>query len=158
MTSPSSDRETDELQLLLGELRASDRNLSAPTRVEHAVLDAWDSKARVTNRQPRPIWVDWRWMAAAASLVLAVVILRFSPVPLTDTADTGLPVSVWEPGWEWLDPDPGSLRVVRVRVPGDTLDVPGLAVDAPSRDGLVDIEMIVGEDGLARSMRVASVE
>jgi|SRR5688572_843129 hypothetical protein len=158
MTSPSSDPETDELQRLLGELRASDRKLSAPTRVEHAVLEAWDSKARATTRQPRPMWVDWRWMAAAASLVLAVVILRVSPVRLTDAEDTGLAVSVWEPGWEWLDPAPGSLRVVRVRVPSDTLEVHGLAVDAPTQDGLVDIELIVGEDGLARSIRLASVE
>jgi hypothetical protein len=158
MTSPSSEPETDELRRLLGELRASDRNLSAPTRVEHAVLDAWDTKARAANRPPRPVWADWRWMAAAASLVLVVVILRVGPVRLTDTEDTGLPVSVWEPGWEWLDPDPGSLRVVRVRVPSDTLEGHGLAVHAPSRDGLVDIELIVGQDGLARSMRVASVE
>jgi hypothetical protein len=160
MTTPSSEPEADPLQALLGELRASDRNLSAPTRVEQTVLAAWDSNAaaRVTGRRARPVWVEWRWTAAAASLVLSAVVVGISIVRRADTTGYDSAVSVWEPGWEWLDPDPGSLRVVRVRVPSDTLEVHGLAVDDPSRDGVVDIEMIVGEDGLARSVRVASVE
>ena len=44
----------------------------------------------------------------------------------------------------WLDPEPGSLQIVYVRVASATLAAQGYAVGDPDGDGLVDLEVIVG--------------
>jgi hypothetical protein len=166
MTTPNDEWESGDMRTLLGELRQSDRRLSAPPRVEETVLAAWDSRdaEQVPITSTGPSWRTWGWMAAAASLVLAVAVVpsRVTPLPATDAASTVNGVTgtdaPTESALEWLDPDPASLQVVHLRVASDTLQAQGLAVSDPDGDGLVDIEMIVGVDGMARSVRVASAE
>jgi hypothetical protein len=45
------------------------------------------------------------------------------------------------------------VRVVRMRVPRATLASFGIAVIDPSAAGTVDVELLVGVDGLARTIR-----
>jgi hypothetical protein len=54
----------------------------------------------------------------------------------------------------WLDPEPGSLQIVHVRVASATLAEQGYTVSDPDGDGLVDLEVIVAADGTARGVRV----
>jgi len=49
--------------------------------------------------------------------------------------------------------DPDTLHVVRVRMPGTTLATLGMPIGNPDARGLVDVEMLVGDDGVARSIR-----
>ena len=55
----------------------------------------------------------------------------------------------------WLDPEPGSLQIVHVRVASAALAAQGYALSDPDGDGLVDLEVIVGADGTARGVRIA---
>ncbi len=57
----------------------------------------------------------------------------------------------------WLDPEPGSLQIVHVRVASATLAAQGYALSDPDGDGLVDLEVIVAADGTARGVRVPGV-
>jgi hypothetical protein len=52
--------------------------------------------------------------------------------------------------------DPDALHVVRVRMPRTTLATLGMLIDDPDARGLVDVEMLVGDDGVARSIRNAT--
>jgi hypothetical protein len=55
----------------------------------------------------------------------------------------------------WLGADPASLQVVRIRVDSTALAQHGYAVSDPDGDGLVDVEMIVGTDGIAQTVRLS---
>jgi hypothetical protein len=55
-----------------------------------------------------------------------------------------------------LDPDPDSLQIVRLRVASETLRRQGYAVSDHDGDGTVEVEMVLGSDGMARSVLVTS--
>jgi hypothetical protein len=61
-----------------------------------------------------------------------------------------------------FEPMPASpaetLQLVRLRVPGEALLALGLPPFEPDASGLVDIDMLVGEDGLPRNIRKIHVE
>ena len=52
--------------------------------------------------------------------------------------------------------DAASLHVVRVRMARMALATLGMPITDPDADGLVDVEMLVGDDGVARSIRNAT--
>jgi hypothetical protein len=52
--------------------------------------------------------------------------------------------------------DPDALHVVHVRMPRTTLATLGMPIGDPDARGLVDVEMLVGDDGVARSIRNAT--
>jgi hypothetical protein len=52
--------------------------------------------------------------------------------------------------------DPDALHVVHVRMPRATLATLGIPIGDPDARGLVDVEMLVGDDGVARSIRNAT--
>jgi hypothetical protein len=47
----------------------------------------------------------------------------------------------------------GTIRVVRMRLTRATLPLLGIPIIDPSAEGTVEIELLVGEDGLAKSIR-----
>lgn len=156
--TPSPDDENGELHTLLKEIRVADGRLSAPPRVEQAVLAAWDSRdGRDPGAWPSSSERAGRyWVLAAASVVFAVLVVRWGTGTQrhAPVAATSAPL---QPAVEWLDPDPGSLRVLRLHVPTDTLRIQHPVFD-PSGVGMVDVEMIIGVDGVARSVRLATAE
>jgi hypothetical protein len=53
--------------------------------------------------------------------------------------------------------DPSALHIVRVRMSRMALATLGMPILNPDADGLVDVEMLVGDDGVARSIRHAAL-
>jgi hypothetical protein len=51
--------------------------------------------------------------------------------------------------------DASAISVVRVRVPRSTLAHLGIPIADPEAGGSVDLEVLVGEDGIARTIRRA---
>jgi hypothetical protein len=162
MVEPSGDSTLD-LERALRELAAEDRGVRVPDHVQAAVMDAWDARA------PRAVWRHRfrrsRWlgriaaMAATAAALMATVALyeygrRESSRSAPPTAPTEAPsrpqgiVLVADPVL-----DPSALTVVRVRVRRATLAHLGLTLADPDATGLVDLEVLVGEDGTARTIR-----
>lgn len=156
--------------LLRDALRAmaeADANLTAPPRVEQALMKAWDtrtqrpSSARDGNRG---VWA----LALAACCLLAVGLwTRWAPGNGGFKSSSG---SRAEPThaiaaerdtsydeMAWLDTNQASLQMVRLRVAVATLAEQGYALRDPTGDGTVEIEMIVGPDGAARSVRVKGI-
>ena len=52
--------------------------------------------------------------------------------------------------------DAASLTLMRVRMPRSAFSNLGVPIANPDGDGLVDVEVLVGEDGVARSIRRAA--
>jgi hypothetical protein len=52
--------------------------------------------------------------------------------------------------------DAASLTVMRVRMPRSAFSRLGVSIANPDGEGLVDVEVLVGEDGVARSIRRAA--
>lgn len=150
-----------ELLRALRTLAREEEDLATPPRVEGRLMRAFDETRIVRSRHHGLL--PGHALKAAAVFVLAVLggywwsgggaepPAEQAPVP--ERAVT----APW-PSSEalaWLDPEPGSLQVVYVRVASTTLATQGYAVGDPDGDGLVDLEVIVGDDGLARGVRVA---
>jgi hypothetical protein len=53
--------------------------------------------------------------------------------------------------------DPGGLHVVRARMSRIALATLGVPIVSPDLDGLVEVEMLVGDDGVAQSIRHAAL-
>ena len=52
--------------------------------------------------------------------------------------------------------DSSAANIVRVRMPRSALATLGLPMAEPDAAGAVDVEMLVGEDGVARTIRRAT--
>jgi len=123
---------------------------------EQALLTAFDAywvRPRPTARR----WV-WVWPAAAASVVGAIVLNqlavnntpRLGP-PVQDAAIAGTDFVPW-PGAHALPPfESGELR--RVDLPLSALPALGLLAP-PSAGSIVQAELVIGQDGLARAVRL----
>ena len=154
---------TDEQELLsaLRTLAREEEGLGTPPRVEGRLMRAFDETRTVRSRHQRMF--AGHALKAAAVFVLAVMGGYWwsggGAEPPSEQAQVPEP-AVTEP-WPssealvWLDPEPESLHIVHVRVASATLVAQGYAVGDPDGDGLVDLEVIVGDDGLARGVRVA---
>jgi hypothetical protein len=135
-------------------LAADDRNVAVPASVETAVMLAWDAEhaavaadrsSRLAARRVALV------VAAAAAVVVAATWLQHPPA---STPREMTPAG--EPGYVLVpDPlaDPASLHVVRLRMRRAGLASLGVPLVNPDADGLVEVELLVGEDGVARSIR-----
>jgi hypothetical protein len=157
-------KDQPEDQALLQALRAlarQDEGLSAPRRVEIRLMRAFDETR--TTPSHRRATLGRQFLKAAAVFTLAVVAGYWwsggGPAPRSDQRPAPSPVvpAAWpsSDALPWLDPEPGSLQIVYVQVTGEALAAQGYSVGDPDGDGLVDLEVIVGLDGLARGVRVA---
>ena len=137
----------------LDSLRQVEGHIEAPPHVEAAVLAAWDRAHAQRMVSPARHW--WQRVAAvAAAVTLSVGVAQLGralqqavrmPATAADNSDTLLLV-----GEPILQGEP--VRVVRMRIPASTLA--GLGVRAGTDVAQVDVDVIVGEDGVARAIRV----
>jgi hypothetical protein len=137
----------------LDALRQAEKRVQAPPHVEMAVLAAWD-RAHVS---PPGIFAKTYWTrAGAVAATMAIVVglgqlgrhLRESTrVTAQPVADNRTLLVVGEP---ILQGEP--VRIVRMRVPASTLT--GLGVRTAADVAHVDVDVIIGEDGVARAIRL----
>ena len=162
-----NDQTDSWIDAALDDLAAADAHVVAPATLKTAVLHAWDEQRRDAAGPERIRQVRWPTAAAcvlvpaAAALVIAIASLARDPaaVPAArDFAARGGPppintgyVIVPEPFT-----DPAALHVVRVRMARMALATLGMPIADPDAEGLVDVEILVGDDGVARSIRNAT--
>lgn len=155
-----------ELSDALRALARVDDAQGAPPHVEAAVMRRWQSVRAGRTGWGQHVVVRRPALALAASLILGVSLVgwwvRRDVAPLSVQSEPDAVVG--EAAWHsydmisWLDPDPESLQIVRLRVANETLRTQGYAVSDPDGDGTVEIEMVLGSDGMARSVLVTSAE
>jgi hypothetical protein len=141
-----------DLTSALDSLRQVDGHMKAPPHVEAAVLAAWDrAHVQRTVSPARHWWTPAAAVAAAVTLSVGLAqlgrALQQAVRPPTTAANHDSLLLVGEP---ILQGEP--VRVVRMRIPASTLA--GLGVRAGTDVAHVDVDVIVGEDGVARAIRV----
>lgn len=142
-------------EMLLRALREAEADAMTPPHVEAAVLAAWDA-AHAPAPASRVSWSMWHRMAAAAAAVTLTVTLTMLGGRLRAGLDMAAPegsgstlMLVGEP---ILRGEP--VRVVRMRMPASTLGALGIRSLAGESAEAVDVDVIVGEDGVARAIRL----
>ena len=165
MTNKRMTRDESELRAALRAMAEEDARLAASPRVEESLMRAWDGRADGPS-SGRPRRIVWTALALAASLVMAIVLRdqwiasNADPPSLRSAGEVEYPgagETTADLSYEevsWLDSDPASLQVVRLRVSSATLAAQGYAVSDLDGDGSVEIEMIIGADGAARRVRL----
>jgi hypothetical protein len=151
---------------LLDALAADDARVAAPLRLQSEVMRAWDAHQGMRPRTWARPWVPLAWRLAAVAMALLVIYFslpgrrattEIAPAAATTaapvsslTAEAGVPLVA--------DPlaDPTALNVMRVRMSRSALANLGLPILDPDAAGVVDVEVLVGEDGVARSIRRAA--
>ena len=153
----SHGRKDDAVERMLEAVREDDRSASVPSRIEERVMRAWDAQ---TSRTPERRRLTGRAIlasavAAAACLVLAAA-LWFQRVdrsvavlstevdldPLQTIASTGV----------LLQDDPASLQLVRISVEPSVLVAYGYPLANPMDTQPVDVDVLIGLDGVARAI------
>ena len=159
-----SQHDGGRLQAELAQLRTALRGVHVPP-VDEAALRARFRAAARQREQAADTAAgavsSWRvHFAAAAVIVIAVgavfaaVLLRVeppAPLPLVTEATQPelLPVSAFQPLMNSPGLSSSSFSVVRVRIP---LSAFALVPGTP-QDGMIEADLLVGEDGLARGIR-----
>ena len=146
----------DQMTDALSKLRTSIDVPPVDAAREQALLAAFDSHWA----RPQAKVQGFVWRSAAALAVVSVglnwlVVVHTPRVdPSTVNPDAGLTGFVSWPGAESYPPfESGSL--VRVELPVSSL--PALGLDAPTAGAsVVKAEIVVGQDGLARAVRLVS--
>lgn len=151
---------------LLESLRAlaADGPQAAPDRVERQLRAEF--RKRSTRRRVR-VWASFSGVAAMAAGIALLVWVREAPKPFAEALaaqqDTGGSVAVEEeeadatfyplPQAEAL-PAVENAMVVRVQLPVSSLRLMGFPVDEERADAAVQAELLLGQDGLARGVRL----
>jgi len=139
----------------LDALRRAEACMETPPRVEAAVLAAWDKEhAHRAASRPRSLWRDAATVAAAITIAIGLAQLgqqlqRATQRTPERSRDSGTLLLVGEP---ILQGEP--VRMVRMRVPAATLTGLGVRPVTGTQGEHVDVDVIVGEDGVARAIRV----
>jgi hypothetical protein len=142
-----------------------DAQLEAPARVRHRVMAAW--KASHQDHAPAPSTrrhIGHAAVALAAAALLIAVGLAAAYLGRTrhgattpDTVATRPHESDAEVPLVRLTADAAyeteSLQLVRLRMPRTNLEVFGVALLDPDASRLVDVDVVIGDDGLPRDIR-----
>jgi hypothetical protein len=161
------------LQAGLRTLAAELHHTEAPGRVESGLVAAFRSQhRRVRRAEERQWWIPALSWAAAAGLVMAAALFLLRPhqpqpahrgapdmVELANAADAPDAYAgetddgfIALPNARGLDPAE-EVNVVRVEVPRSAMLEVGLAVSADRVSELVEADVMLGPDGLARAIR-----
>ena len=152
-----STSDDNHLTALVDALRTAQAGDSAPARVETALLRAWDAA-----HGPRPsaarFSVVSRFAALAAGVVLATGLTVLGG-HLRSVAVMNPSQTAWAPPTVILVGEPihdgEEVRLVRMRLPTSTLHALGIrstTAPAGNLDVDVDVDVVVGEDGVARGL------
>jgi len=157
-------------------LAAQMRPVEAPERVEAGLLAAFRAQKRQSTRTARLQWWPVLSWAAAAAVMVAGSILLLHPARTPSPARRAAPGTVEMasavdssevdgsttingqdgfiplPNAEKLDPDE-DVNVVRMEVPRSAMMAVGLAVSADRVSELVEADVALGPDGMARAIR-----
>jgi hypothetical protein len=135
-------------------LRDVEAQVRPPQRLEAAVLAAWDT-AHPPAMAVRTSAAIWR----AAGAVAAGTLLAVSMTLLGDRLRTGAPAAGTSAdatlvllGEPILPGEP--VRIVRVRMPASALPSLGMRTVTGDLTETVDVDVLVGEDGVARAIKV----
>jgi hypothetical protein len=142
-------KRSDELNQVLAELRRQHRQTQAPPFLETRLRAAAHSSA------PGKMARHWAW-AIAASLVVGIVLWKTNqPSPEARRIQPVETVTefIAVPGSETL-PAPLETSILRVRVPKGELRQYGFDVPPPDAGEMVGADFVVGDDGLARAVRL----
>jgi len=161
MTTRKTSPDEQALVRALRTLAREDEGVGTPPHVEARLMRAFDETRTLQTRR-RGVF-GGHLLKAAAVFVLAVLggywLSGQNVKPPSGQRQVSEPAitAPWpsSEALSWLDAEPGSLQIVYVQVASATLAAQGYAVGDPDGDGLVDFEVIVGLDGLARGVRVA---
>jgi hypothetical protein len=143
-------------------LREAEQHVMPPARLASRVMDAFDeagaNSAPATGRAETPSARRWLVaLAAAAAVALAAGISLMNrepsqPPPLSGQSRQDVEsvvLTVEPPGVE------ETVRIVRMRVAPSALRGIGIESDRiPPGEALVDVDVLVGEDGVARGVRL----
>jgi hypothetical protein len=166
--------EQRRLEAGLRSVAAGCARVEAPARVEARLLAAFRSEAGLAAPRSRRRWSPLAAWAGTAAVVAAAALLLFvherQPVPQPLTA-TELAALDWADGWQEegdaetasgeFIPLPNAARLapsedvnlVRVEVPRSTMIALGYPVAADQEEELVQADVVLGSDGLARAVR-----
>jgi hypothetical protein len=149
------DRELeDDLRERLHGLREAEARITPPPRLEAAVLAAWDAAhpRASAGRRSAALWRAAGAIAAGTLLAVSLALLgdrlRSGAAPAATNADATL-VLFGEP---ILPGEP--VRIVRVRMPAAALPSLGMRTVTGDLTETVDVDVLVGEDGVARAIKV----
>lgn len=138
-------------------LRALAENESpVPAHVDAAVMAAWNASRPGKAPRGSRLWVPWA--AACAAVVTMAALLTWRPASPGAPSPTAGPPSPLIEQELVLVPEfdrAGPLMLMRVRMTRREFSRLGVPISNPDDDGLVDVEVLVGEDGVARSIRRA---
>lgn len=159
----------DALAESLEAVRRDDEETEVPPRVKAFVMRTWDtqlrSEPRRLSRMRRPLWFGA--LAASALLVTALWMqLGTRDLRSTDSADATFNQPVVEQLVPHrvetmamvdvvLDDDPSSFQLVQLRVQPAVLTAFGFPVADPADNRTVEIEVLVGLDGVPHAIRQA---
>ena len=139
---------------------AADDDSQVPPRVDAAVMAAWDDFAtRSASARLRRATARWRvWVAACAGLVIGAVLVTWRTGGDDTVGQTAVAPAPLIQNELVLVPEfdrAGPLTLMRLRMTRREFSRLGVSISNPESDGLVDVEVLVGEDGVARSIRRA---
>jgi len=148
---------------LLEDLRdlAADGPRKAPDRVEWQLRAEFRKRAR---RRRAKVWASFGGAAALAAGIALFAWVRETPKPAPTTMVAAAAPAVAEddvadasfyplPEAEAL-PAVENAMVVRVQLPVSSLRLMGFPVEEDGGDGAVQAELLLGQDGLARGVRL----
>lgn len=130
-----------------------DAAIVAPPELEARVLAAVQKPP--LRRAPRTLS---RWALAAAAMVVGVLSWsNFGRAPISVGDEPGEDIQVLAPGTMSLGAAPlhdtELLQLVRLRLPRESLRGLGIALLEPDAQALIDVDVLIGEDGLPREIR-----
>jgi len=156
-----------ELEAGFRALAASSRRLGAPARVETRLLKDFRRQAGTPSRGPARRWIPvLTWAAALAAMVaLAVFLVRpREPEAVRPASHRGIEMAMLQPqeDSDGFIPLPNSagvaadgdeVNLVRMEVPRSTMIALGLDVSADRAEELVEADVMLGSNGIARAVR-----
>jgi anti-sigma-K factor RskA len=144
-------------------LREAEQHVMPPPRLASRVMHAFDEASTSDTQggwRPDALSSRRRWLGAlavAAAVALATGIALVNRQPSTTPPPAASSAKDVESVVLTVEP-PGveeTVRIVRMRVAPSALKGIGIESDRiPAGDALVDVDVLVGEDGVARGVRL----
>lgn len=156
----------DPVRRALADLAEAEASRHAPPHLEHAVLETFDrlGKEAFLQRWAAAIWAHGHEVLAVA-VGVAVVVTTTIYFRMPDHVISRVPerpveplisrpeVPPIDPVSAWMTGD-DIMHSLHLRVPRSVLPQLGVPILEPDADGMINLEVLVAQDGVARTIRV----